>query len=202
MENTCTGENCDDLTDLHLCNRCIHELRDTLNQIPALIPILNLITIRQEQPFTNRTNTSTTGGSPSTPLNLSSEALASNLRMALGRTAHDYAHDTDAGWAKSYIEDQVTKADLMVNGEPEIRMTPDYITYRMKQVLPMPTKHLIPWFAETLNIRLTDTRIRKWAERGRITRTNQPGQHPTYHPADILRAHENRNNGRQTDLHD
>lgn len=190
MDNTCTGTDCDDLTNTHLCTRCANELQTALNQIPDLLPVLRLITIKQEQPFTNRTPpTSTTGGNPSTPLNLSSEALAQDLSTAALLTAHEYAQETNAGDNKTYIEDRVTRADTMVNGEPEIQQTPAYIAYRMKQVPPMPTKHLIPWFAETFNIRITDTKIRKWAERGRLKRSNQPGQHPTYHPADVLRAH-------------
>lgn len=192
MDNTCTSENCEDLTNVYLCNRCTNELQNTIDQIPALIPVLRLIVIQEEQPFTNRTPpTSTNSGTPSTPLNLSADALAQDLSIAALLNAHEYAQETNAGENKTYIEDRVTRADTMVNGEPEIQQTPAYIAYRMKQVLPMPTKHLIPWFAETFNIHLTDTKIRKWAERGRLQRTNTPGQHPTYHPADILRAHSN-----------
>lgn len=196
MSNTCTGIDCENETSTYLCTPCTTELEKTLDQIPALLPVLRLITIREEQPFTNRTPpTQISGGGPATPLNLSFEALSQDLKVASSITAHDYAQETSAGENKAYIEDRVTQADIMVNGEPEIQHTTAYLNYRMKQVLPMPMKHLIPWFSETFNIRITDTKIRKWAERGRLVRANAPGQHPTYHPADVLRAHELRNTG-------
>lgn len=190
----CTSTDCENKTSTYLCGQCTTDLHHTLGLIPDLIPILRLITTRKEQPFTNRTPpTNIITGGPSTPLNLSADALAQTLTEALALTANYYAQLNDAGDHKTYIEHQVTQADIMVNGEPEIQHTTAYLNYRMKQVLPMPSKHLIPWFAETFKIRLTDTKIRKWAERGIIIRANAPGQHPTYHPADILRAHTNRN---------
>ncbi|WP_404285418.1 hypothetical protein [Glutamicibacter arilaitensis] len=190
----CTGTDCENETSTYLCTPCTTELHGFISLIPDLVPILKLITTREEQPFTNRTPpTSIITGGPSTPLNLSADALAQTLTEALTLTANEYAQQSDAGNHKTYIEHQVTQADIMVNGEPEIQHTPAYLAYRMKQVLPMPSKHLIPWFAETFKIRLTDTKIRKWAERGIIIRANAPGQHPTYHPAEILKAHSLKN---------
>ena len=190
LVTTCTGADCENETSTYLCTPCTTELQHSLEQIPDLIPVLKLITTREEQPFTNRTPpTNTITGGPSTPLNLSADALAQTLNQAFALTANDYAQLSDAGDHKAYIEHQVIQADIMVNGETEIQQTPAYLAYRMKQVLPMPSKHLIPWFAEIFKIRLTDTKIRKWAERGIIIRANPPGQHPTYHPAEILKAH-------------
>lgn len=187
--SNCTEPNCENPTDLYLCNTCVTELDATLGVIPEMIPVLYMIGRKEEQAFTVKGGRASGGFGPATPLDLNALSLAQELAKTLERNAAAYAQDPDAADWKAWITDRCDRAHLMVYGEEEQTVTPDYIKFRMTQVLPMTTRYLVPWFAETMGIHLTDMRIRKWAERGQITRIKEEGKHPAYHPADILRAH-------------
>lgn len=184
----CTAPDCEYPTDLYLCNTCTCELATTLSTIPALIPVLYMIGRKEEKAFTVGSSRGG-GGGPTLPININAIALAQELTTALERTAPQYAQDPEGSPWKEWITQRAKTANTMVNGEEEQTVTTDYINYRMKQILPMPTRKLVPWFEENMGIHLTPERIKKWGQRGVIDRRNGEGGHPHYHPADILRAH-------------
>ena len=184
----CTTETCDQPTDLYLCGTCVAELHETMLKIADLIPTLWKIARRQEPAFTNRADRGG-GAGPSAPMNLAALALAHDLIDANSKPAQEYARAEDGAAWKARIEDQVKRADIMVNGEDERAISPAYVAYKMKQVAPMTVPVMVPWLAEAMKVKLTAARIHKWAQRGKITRTNNNGD-PTYHPADVLRAHQ------------
>ena len=190
--STCTDLNCDNPTDLYLCGVCVGEFGVTLAAIPDMLPVLQMIGRKEEQPFTTRVSRMGGKAGPTTPLNFQAIGLSQILSSARERTAPEYAHDPDAANLKTWLTEQVERAHQMVYGENEQTMTADYINYRMTQVIPMTIPTLVPWLSETMQVKLRASRIHKWAQRGHITRTNHQGD-PTYHPADVLRAyHESR----------
>ncbi len=185
----CTVETCDRPTQEHLCAECVTELQDAYDQIPPLLPVLEAISRNEDVAFGQPTaggRGGATGSRP--PMNLSAYQLHVNLRQALVFTPSEYATHDDGAWSKWMIEDQVKRADVMVNGEKEDKPTPDYVAYRLRDIHPMPVKHLLPWLAEKTGIRLNKQNIKDWARRGKLERRNDSG-HPTYAPADVLAAH-------------
>ena len=108
--------------------------------------------------------------------------------MATTLTPEQYAGDAEGAYANVRIEDAVNRAEAMVHGEDEKTVTDDYLNFRMTQVTPMTATSLANWFHESMGVTIKPSRIWKWAERGNISRANTQG-HPTYHPADVLRAH-------------
>lgn len=188
----CTVEGCDRPTQQYLCHQCTDELTTAWDQIVPLLPVLLLISRNQEQAFTQKTaggRGGATGSKP--PINISAMQLLDNLRQALVFTPNEYAGHSDGAWSKWMIEQWVTTADHMVNGEKEDAESKANIArYKLRDIHPMPVKILIPWLAEKTGIRLTQQNIKDWARRGKLNRTNDHG-HPTYAPADVLAAHHN-----------
>ena len=186
---TCTIPQCDQPTQNHICNTCTAELQELWDQIPALIPVLEDISRGDDVAFATPTaerRGGATGSRP--PMNLNAYQLALNLRQALVFTPAEYATHTDGWKAHAQITDWVTNANRIVHGEPENKPSPDYVKYKLRDVHPMPVKHLLPWLAEKTGVKLTQKQVNKWHQRGKLERRNETG-HPTYHPADVLAAH-------------
>ncbi|GAB3192100.1 hypothetical protein [Nesterenkonia suensis] len=187
----CTYPGCDRPTQEYLCHDCTTGLADDINRIPDLVPVLQLIVTGEEKPFTQRTASgggTGSGGGPREPINMSALSLLHNFQMV--EPATTYARQADGARAKERIHAWVETADHMVNGADEDKPTPDYINYRLRDIHPMPVRHLIPWLREKTGINLTKQNIKDWARRGKLDRHNDTG-HPTYHPADVLHAHHN-----------
>ena len=186
---TCTVETCERPTQMYLCSECITELQEAWDAIPALLPVLQLLVRGEEKPFHQPTaggRGANMGSKP--PINLSALSLVQDLQLALVCTPAQYGQQSDGWRAKLQIEQWVADAELMVYGEKEDRPTADYVKYRLRDVHPMPVKHLLPWLQEKTGIQLTKKQVNKWAQRNKLHRRNDTG-HPTYHPVDVLAAH-------------
>lgn len=191
ITSECTVSDCDRPTQEHLCHECTTQLQKAWDAIPDLVPTLQLIARKQEQPFTHRSaRQGKHKPGPAAPMDLSALSLLQNFRLALSQTPAQYATHHDGWQSKERIEAWVRDADLMVNGEAEDRPTEDYIRYRLRNVNPMPVRYLLPWLKNKTGIRITKQNINDWARRGKLHRRNDSG-HPTYHPVDVLEAHRN-----------
>lgn len=158
----CIVETCDQPTQMYLCSKCITELKDAWNAIPALLPVLQLVVRGEERAFHQPTaggRGSSMGSIPS--LNLSALSLVQDLHLALACTPAQYGQQSDGWGAKLQIEQWVADAHRMVNGEKEDRPTPDYVEYRLRDVQPLPVKHLLPWLQEKTGIHLTKKQLNK-----------------------------------------
>jgi hypothetical protein len=185
----CTAENCENPTDVYLCRDCVTELDTAMAKIPDLLPVLAMITRKEEQPFTVRANRGGGKPGPTTPLNLQAHALWETLSMATTLTPDQYAGDPEGAYAKTRIEDAVNRADIMVNGESENTMTDDYIIYRAEMIEPMPSRLMAEYLQEKLGLNITDSRIRKWASRGELPRANNDAKNPVYRAEDVIARH-------------
>jgi len=181
-----TAENCENPTDRYLCNDCTAELAEHMNKIPDLLPVLAMITRKEEQPFTVRANRGGGKPGPTTPLNLQSHSLWETLTVATTMTPEQYAGDPEGAYAKTRIEDAVNRADVMVNGEDENTMTDDYIIYRAEMIAPMPSREMAEYLQDKLGLNITDSRIRKWASRGELPRANNDTKNPVYRAEDVI----------------
>lgn len=185
----CTAENCENPTDVYLCNDCVTELGTAMTKIPDLLPVLAMITRKEEQPFTVRANRGGGKPGPTTPLNLQSHALWETLIMAAQITPNQYAGDPEGADKKTRIEDAINRADIMVNGEDETTKTDDYIIYRVQEIPPMPSRMMAEYLQDKLGLNITDNRIRKWASRGELTRANNDHKNPLYRAEDVIARH-------------
>lgn len=193
----CTLDTCAQPTDLNLCSDCTRDLQAILNKIPELVPVLDLIGRKVEQPFTVKTTNRPAGkAKPTIPLNLSAVSLANKLRMAAARTANDYAHDEDAAWKFEHIEQAVRDADIMVNGEEEHVPTEEYVKARIRdaQGEPKPPKECRTWLWEKAGIQVTAKDIENWVYHKhlsyvleRVTTTEKPKR--IYFPGEVFKVH-------------
>lgn len=185
----CTAENCENPTDVYLCRDCVTELDTAMAKIPDLLPVLAMITRKEEQPFTVRAQRGGGKPGPTTPLNLQAHALWQALSMYAGNQPDEYARAPEAPTWKTKIEDAITRADLMVNGEEESIKTTDYILYRIKDIPPMNSKTMSQYLQDKLGLNIPDHRIRKWASRKEIPRANNDTTDALYRAEDIIARH-------------
>lgn len=182
----CTTIDCERLTETYLCNQCVSDLQQWIDKGRALIPDMTATIYRLD----NIRQPSTGGGGGPTgskpPINL--HALETRDWLQRMVDAKTYAQDQmAAGWAWE-VQAHVKEAELMVSG-PEPDQPKNTLEARRKLAVEVPpalkTPQLAEWLRVTHSINIKETRIRKWAERGLITRNNETG-HPTYDPTTVL----------------
>ena len=189
IHTDCTVKTCDRPTQNYLCNTCVDELQQHLDQIPDITPTLGLIVSGEEKPFTHGAAVSHGQTGSRAPLNVIALSDLQDLKKLDGKAAQPYALDPEGAWHKHHIETLITRAERMVNGDTENRPTLDYINYRLNELHPLPVPHLTRWFADQLGIKISENRLYKWAERGVIKPTRKDA-HPTSHPAAVYIAYE------------
>lgn len=117
----CTAPDCENPTDLYLCNQCTSDLQNWLNKASDLTQELDVTVARLDKVR----KASTEGGSgrntgSAAPINLDAWQIRENLRTTT--TAQEYAKVEDAAdWAWT-IQNWVKRAEILVLGEPEARV--------------------------------------------------------------------------------
>jgi hypothetical protein len=125
-----------------------------------------------------------TGSKP--PINLA--ALEARDWLARMQDATEYAQDQmAAGWAWD-IQDQVTRAELMVSGPEPERVNHAKNREKVEDIAPpMPTRQLLPFLRDKAGITLNSQHIRDWVRRGHLRPVEREPQ-PTYLPHEVLAA--------------
>jgi len=189
MSQECTTEDCQNFTSTYLCTRCVSDLQQWIDQIPHLLPELDVTIAKQD--VTRPSGGGGGGGSKpgsACPTNLEASQIKANL-LSVHPDANAYANDERAAGLAWLIQDWVTKAERLVSG-PEAE-TVNHAAIRAKleerRPDPMPTRKLIPWLRDNAKITVTQFDIRNWARRGKLTPVERDPL-PTYHPYDVLNA--------------
>lgn len=187
----CTTADCGAPSELYLCPHCIRDLQAWLDQVPLLLPELDVTIARLDQVRVGNVeggNGSKSAGSAA-PLNLDALQLKINLGT-LTQSAQDYAHDQFAAGIAWTIQDWATKAELVISGpegdapsKADLLQAAADIRHQVPEELPVP--ELIEWLNNIHQIKLNSARIWQWAKRGHITRTNATGR-AKYSPAAVL----------------
>lgn len=184
----CTTVDCERPATLYLCPQCITDLDAWIVKAHEYAPELDVTIARQD--VLRRAGSTGGGGnkSGSTPAaNLDAVQIQANL-YSVDRTAEVYAHDQFAAGIAHTIQEWCQKAERLISGPEPERVDHAHVAEQMQKVMPMTVPLMVPWLADAMKVKLTAARIHKWAQRGKIKRANQSGD-PTYHPADVLRAH-------------
>lgn len=198
MTAECTTADCGNWSELYLCGRCVDDLQQWIDQIPLLLPELDVTIAKQD--VTRPANMGGSGGGKpgsAAPTNLDASRIKANLAGVSPRAA-DYAPDQYAAGMAELITEWVTKAELLISGPQAEFVNLAAIRERVENIAPaMPTRTLLPWLRTNASITITSQNIRDWARRGKLTPVDREPS-PTYNPHDVLNAwHETRreNNG-------
>ena len=186
---TCTTTDCGRPTETYLCAQCVTDLDAWIQKANEYAPELD-VTIAKQDVLRKAGNTGGGGNKAGSaaPVNLDAIQLQQNLYSVGSRTAAVYAQDQFAAGIAWTIQDWVTKAERLISG-PEADHTVDQLAARRRLAIEVPealhTKPLIEWLKVTHGIDMKESLLRKWAERGTITRNNHEGR-PTYDPTAVL----------------
>ena len=185
---TCTTEDCGNKASAYLCGQCTRDLQAWLDRV----------TVTRQMLFTTMAKLDNTGpknseggGGGSTGSAMPLREGAMDLRYALaiweGREASDLAHDQYAGGFLGELKRLITRAEKLVDLPPEETVDVEAAKQRLQAEVPGPLRPapLVEWLKVTHGIDLKEARLRKWAERNFITRTNAEG-YATYDPAAVL----------------
>lgn len=179
-----------------MCWDCVDVITTALHDAiedAHLVRVLGMIGRKEEGAFTLRTQGTTRPAyGPTEPMNLTAIAILQDLTAWARLTASDWSTVENPGWWLHWVPERVTQAQAMVYGEQEPDRA-DEARHRIKgQALPMPTRRLIPWLHD-IGVRVTQSQITSWANRGKISRVDSGVGHPWYSPVDVMRVlHETR----------
>lgn len=183
---TCTSENCENPTDLYLCNECVSVLNQWINEAMIYLPELDAAIAKQTTISKPSEGGNGTKSGINPGINLDALQLKINLQ-SIDRTGEQYAHDKYAAGIAWTIEQWVKRTRLIVEGETELPINRESIRDRLATEVPaeLKVKPLMEWLETVHDLTIKHSLLRKWAERGHITRTNTHG-HPTYDPSAVL----------------
>lgn len=182
----CTSENCNQPTDLYICNECVNVLNQWITEAMIYLPELDAAIAKQTTITKQSEGGNGTKSSINPGINLDALQIKINLQ-SIDRTGEQYAHDQHAAGIAWMIEQWVKRARLIVEGETELPINREAIRDRLAKEVPteLKVKPLIQWLETVHDLTIKRSLIWKWAERGHITRTNEHGQ-ATYDPTAVL----------------
>jgi len=184
----CTTEDCRRLTSLYLCAECIVELDGLLEDVPALIPLLDgPITMTSVTKGPGMGNGSGHPGSKP-PINLDALQLRAWLNQLPDRAHAEAMDNPNAGRTLYMARIWVKRARQLVWGSEEETIDHETNRQRVRDIAPpMPTRQLVPWLREHAKITITAKDVRNWALRKKLKAVAEKPS-PTYYPHEVLDA--------------
>lgn len=186
---TCTTSDCNQPTDLYLCNQCVSDLQASIEYAHRLLPDLDVTIARLDvtRPGNPETRSTNVAGSAA-PANLDALQLKLNME-AVNQTATEYAHDPRVAGMAWLLGEWCKSAELLISGPEEPRIDHEGNKERVKEIAPpMTTRQLLPWLRTNARIAITRADINNWRQRGHL-RPVELEPSPTYHPSDVLNAY-------------
>lgn len=191
--NVCSTTDCDtDAGDLYLCQQCISDLDQWLEKGRTIVPEMGVTIARLDnvRPTNNEGNNGTKSAGSAAPLNIGALELQMSLEDDLRFTAAEYAADPYSATDAPRVIEDIKKAELLVSGPEGDAPTQDRLIRAAVEIRELVPEHmsgpdLSLWLKNVHKMTVYPFLIRKWAQRGHITRTNSDGR-PTYSPAAVL----------------
>ena len=187
----CTTQDCNLETSTYLCTQCTNDLQARLDKIPSLVADLH-ITVARLDKVTPAGGGGGGGRKPGSaaPINLDAFEIRWYL-SAVTLDAKEHAKDPEAAHIAKYIQDAVTKAELLVLGpvEPTPRPRAEIREELAGHVEPMTAKDCAEWLSKVSGVKFASRQIRNWVERRGLVPVETDGW-PKYRPEDVLAAYE------------
>lgn len=123
----CTTPDCERPTETYLCTQCVSDLEKWIEQIPLLLPELDVTIARLDvtRPGNSETRSTNVAGSAA-PANLDALQLKLNL-ASVTHTAAEYAKEDHAAGTAWIIQEWCKRAEVMISGPEEIRIVTTHI---------------------------------------------------------------------------
>lgn len=124
---TCTTPDCERATSTYLCTQCVSDLQAWIDQVPRLLPELDVTIARLDvtRPGNSETRSSNVAGSAA-PANLDALELKARLQ-SVTHTAAEYAQEDHAAGTAWIIQEWCKNAELLISGPEEIRIVTTHI---------------------------------------------------------------------------
>ena len=183
----CTTASCGNPTSgTYICHVCVRDLQNAIDYALSYLDELQVNIARQDVgPRPEGGGSGKAGSKP--PCNLEAIDLKHNLQT-INPNATAYENDPNASMKALLIEQWGKRAATIVEGPPPATpRNPSDLATKLKQEIPGPlhTKPLLQWLHQAHGITIHPARLRQWAHRKLITRTNTQGR-PTYDPATVI----------------
>lgn len=190
-DNTCTTPDCESPSgDLYLCAQCIRDFQAWIDQVPLLLPELDVTIARLDNVRVGNIEggNGTKSAGSAAPLNIDAVQLKINLKT-VDRQAKDYAKEPHAAQMAALLTEWITKAELLISGPEEEHINHEANRAKVEEIAPpMPTRQLLPWLRKNAKISITSQHIRDWVRRGHLKPVEREPS-PTYHPHEVIAAH-------------
>lgn len=172
-----------------ICWDCHAQLVTALDAFtPDDLHHLQQIARREATPATRPTAHTTHQKGPAVPLHLGALVAHHAITTRFDGTLDGLPHDPDASHQHRRHTNTLRYARELIDGETAPVFTHDQVEH-VRTLPPMQTRTLIPWLRDHCGIRVTVADINNWKQRrGLKPARNEPGEHPYYRVADVLKA--------------
>lgn len=181
-----------------ICFPCVDAARDSIEAIePEQLYELLLIARDEAKPANPNLIHNSASNGPKDALNLVVYALLNDLTRRWPDMLNTLHRHPEAARHQREMMQGVQSCHILTIPSDDSTNDDEYLSWKMKQITPRRPDDLVPYMREHLGIRITRGQLDQWKYVGLIKPTHTSQRNVYYHPADVLRAIDNRERQRE-----
>lgn len=172
-----------------ICYHCIDNLREQLNTFTEHdLEELYEIALRDIRPAERNIRTTGNRALRQDALNIVAWTLWQQITHTWPDMLNTLHRQDDAATRYHQATNGCKTARRLIEGEPDTKISPDHMNEQMKKIGSMPPTQVSEWLWEHMRVRISQWRIRKWNQQGKLEPRTSSDRGNYYHPADILKT--------------
>ena len=172
-----------------ICYHCIDNLREQLNTFTEHdLEELYEIALRDIRPAERNIRTTGNRALRQDALNVVAWTLWQQITHTWPDMLNTLHRQEDAKHRYHQATTGCKVARRLIEGEPETEISPQHMNEQMKKIGTFYPESASEWLWENMRIRISQWRIRKWNQQGKLHPRTTTDQGNRYHPSDILEA--------------
>src|SRR5699024_8198336 len=189
-QNICANNDCDKPSPYgEICYHCIDHLHDQLESFTDDdMEELYDIALRDIKSADRNIRTTGNRALRQDALNVVAWALYKQTTQTWPDELNTLHRQDNAKHRWQQINQGCKTARRLIEGEPETKISAEHLATKMKQIGTMQPQEISEWLWENMRIRISQWRIRKWNQQGKLEPRTTTDRGNYYHPSDVIAA--------------
>lgn len=189
-QNICANNHCGKPSPYgEICYHCVDQLREELDTFTEHdLEELYEIALRDIRSADRNIRTTGNRSLRQDALNVAAWALWQQITHTWPDEINTLHMQERAKHRWQQISQGCKTARRLIEGEPETKISPDHMQDQMKKIGTFYPEEASQWLWENMRIRISQWRIRKWSQQGKLEPRTTTSKGHRYHPSDILKA--------------
>ena len=189
-QNICANNHCDKPSPYgEICYHCVDGLREQLDSFTEHdLEELYEIALRDIRSADRNIRTTGNRSLRQDALNVVAWTLWQQITHTWPDMLNTLHRQEDAKHRYHQATNGCKVARRLIEGEPETKISAEHLATKMKQIGTMQPQEISEWLWENMRIRISQWRIRKWNQQGKLEPRTTTDRGNYYHPSDVIAA--------------